>query len=94
MNTFKEMASELGDMKVGQILIDSEDWGDESDPLSSWNVIQTLCTHSHRDSCEFIVCVKGYCLEEIEKSGLSDYIKELCRNASDDGYDYLCLYTC
>lgn len=83
----------IEDMKVGQAMVDSEDWGDPNDPNSNWSLIKKIATFAHTKYCEFVVYIgDDQCIDELRALGISDYFIRDCVNAKDDGFNYVCFY--
>lgn len=86
----------MEDMTVAQV--DYDNWGEESDPESDWNLIQAMCCFSHRDACEFIVYIgdggDGSIdrIAELKEAGLSEEFMEECQAAKEAGFKYICFY--
>lgn len=83
----------MEDMKIAQIHY--ENWGEENDLKSDWNIIQELACFSHKDSCDFILYIgmdNGEDLERFSTAGLSGEAWEYCRKAKQEGYKYICFY--
>jgi len=85
----------MEDMEVAQHYLEEWAWGSTFDPESDWSLFQEHSTFSHKEFCEFILCVGDEGERDIElyqKQGFSELILDLCRSAKEKGYKYICFF--
>lgn len=82
---------ELTNMKIAEIELTLEQWGDEG-PESNWQKIQDAACFTHKNACEFIIHVgsPGNGGGFRDDHDLSPEILEYCKLAYISNFNYVC----
>lgn len=78
--------------KFGEVEIDTEEWGNEHDPESDFNLAIKYASYASSDSCDFMFWLGSEILFS-ESTGFSEKFCTLFKEAKKQGYEYLLIYS-